>query len=92
MLNNHIDRINSYFARGNCSIKSYKTWTNASKKAEVMNKETQEFFGASNDLRYVIVPLDNGRWTPIFFLSDFIKIAKCGGYLPYLADRGFYSI
>lgn len=45
-------------------------------------------YGFLND-RHVRVRTDDGRWTAIFFQSNF---AKTGGYIGIYADKGFMMV
>lgn len=92
---NHTQRIIDRLEENKSSIKTYATYESAVTTAEKMATFTADYFGLPENhstMSYIIVGLPSGRFTIIFQLSQFLKDNNTGGYIVFLAEKGFYCI
>lgn len=79
------------------TVKSYKTYVVAVRKAEEARVEAESSFKVtpSQDfvpMMYVIVQRSDERFVPVFLLTQFLRDNECGGYIGVLSRMGFVSI
>lgn len=82
---------------GDSTAKSYKEYAMAVSKAECAKIQAEHSFLLEGEeeyvpMMYVIVQRSDGRFTPVFLLTQFLTINKFGGYIGVLAQMGFISI
>lgn len=82
---------------GDRTVKSYKTYAVAEQKAEEARIKGEQSFMLSDDqkfvpMMYVIVQRSDGRFTPVFLMTQFLRINECGGYIGVFSQMGYISI
>lgn len=82
-MNNHIISIED--------CRDYASEANLDKGLKKLGLD--EFYGGEEyPLRYMKVRNSEGRWTAVFLVSEYFNINKTGGYIGFVADKGFMSI
>lgn len=92
---NHTQQIINRLEENKSSIKTYATYESAVSTAEKMVTFTANYFQLPENhskMGYIIVGLPSGRFTIIFQVMEFLNSNELGGYLGFLAEKGFYCI
>lgn len=92
-MTNIVKQIEDRLSENKSSVKTYASSQFAEAKGENLGKEWNEFQGTNTPLEYIIVYLPrHKRWTVVFNLTKHLQATNTGGYIFWIAEKGFFTI
>ena len=87
------EKIEARLLENKTSVKTYATYSNAVSAANDIVDMAKREYEVTNELRYIIAYVESTqRFTPVFMLTEFMNTANIGGYIGWVAARGYFSI